>query len=161
MQCLGLRLEKGADGLWAFGRVLTCCVCPEPPRSTQPPIQGLQASATVLLVWGLHGLGEEPWVRTSAPSLALLCSPFLPYCCVPLSRGHAPRYSSGVINSSKHSGCLQAKSVLGGDSCHLKHVSPPGVLSPSPSCAAGVCRSPWISGGANSPCHSARQCLPG
>lgn len=105
-------LEAGEGHRWAVDcwKGSTTCVC---PRSTQPSIQGLQADARVLMAWGLHGLGEEPWVRTSAPSPASLCCPSVPCCCVSLSRGHEHHYSSGVINSSKHSRCLQAKSIWG------------------------------------------------
>lgn len=134
--------HRWAVGCWKGSTDLVCLPCPEHPRSTQPPLQGLQASARVLLAWGLRGLGEEPWVRTSAPSPAPLCSLALPRCCVSLSRGHAPHYSSAVINSSKHSRCFQAQVHFGGDSCHLKHLSPLGVLSPSPSCAGCVCGAP-------------------
>lgn len=44
VQCLGLRLEKGAGGLWKGSINLVCLPCPEPPRSTQPPTQRLQAT---------------------------------------------------------------------------------------------------------------------
>lgn len=73
--------HKWAVGCWKGSTDLVCLPCPEPPRSTQPPIQDLQASAGVLLEWGLCVLGEEPWVSlissTTLLSLpaSLLCLP--------------------------------------------------------------------------------------
>lgn len=149
--------HRWAVGCWKGSTDLVCLPCPECPRSTQPPIQGLQANARVLMAWGLHGLGEERWVRTSAPSPASLFCLSLPCCCVSLSRGHAHHCSSGVINSSKHSRCLQAKSILG----EIPAIGSMFPLRASYLPLPAVCRSPWISGGANSPCHSAWQHPPG
>lgn len=86
--CAGSWLEAGerlrwAVGCWKGSTDLVCLPCPA--QSTQPPIQGFQAGAGVLLAWGIHGLGEEPWLRGSAPSPAPLCSPSLSPCLVAVS----------------------------------------------------------------------------
>lgn len=163
-QCLGLRLEKGAGGLQGVGggsADLVCLPCPKPPRSPQPGCHPSRGFRPVPGAVGV-GTGEEPWARTPAASAAPRCSPSLPCICVS-PRGEGPSRGAGARRLDAAPELFIAANTLhafkpspfwGRFLPFLKYVSPPrdplGTLSPFPSCAAGVCQSPWISPGANS-----------